>query len=101
MLELEALVVLLYLPKLLELGSDVLLHLDALGHDQPLSRLLTPTRQHEGMNGKRSRDILHLHALHLAQADGCGFELIAVAVRRPRSWHGHVDTPELLVQGVH
>ena len=94
MLELQSLVVLLHPPQRLELRRYVLLHLHALRHDPSLARLLAPTRQHERMDVKRLRDVLHLNARQLAQPHRRRFESIAVLVRRPRTWSWHLDTPE-------
>src|SRR5678815_2548599 len=83
MLNLQALVVAPELAQLLQLRRRRLVHLYTLRHDLALARLLAPTRQHEGMNVKRLRDLLHTHPAQLAQSNRGGFESIAVLVRCP------------------
>lgn len=92
MLELELLVGLLDPAKLLELGLDLFVHRHTFGHDRPLARLFTPTRQHEGVDVKRLGDVAYGHARELAQADGRGLEMIAVAIGRSGTWGRHLET---------
>lgn len=65
MLELQALVPFLDLPQLPEFSRYGLADIHPFGHCQPLSRLLTPTRQHErgGCKAKTRRPELLLQAV--------------------------------------
>ena len=76
-------------------------HHHTFGHDRALARLFAPTRQHEGVDVKRMGNILHGDARHLAQADGGGFELRAVARGGAGARVGMGTTPDSLGQGVH
>ena len=60
MLELQALVLLLDLAQLLQLGFDFRIQLCTLGHDLSLADLFAPTRQHEWVYVKRGCVALNL-----------------------------------------
>ena len=94
MLELQPLVFLLQLAQLFELRQHLFVHFNTFGHDQSLSRLFAPTRQHERVDVKRPRDITHFNARKPAEANGCRLEVIAVLVRRLGPGLGIIDTPD-------
>lgn len=85
---------LLQLAQRLQLRSYLFVHFHTLGHDQPLARLLAPTRQHEGMDVKRLGDLLHADAGKLAQAYGRSLEVLAVLVGRSRPGTRHLNSPD-------
>ena len=94
MLDLQLLVLPLDLTQRLQLGGYRRTHLRTLGHNDPLPRESSPTRQHEGVDVKRLGDIADPYAGPLAQTHRRGFEGIAVAMDGSGAWLGHWDTPE-------
>src|SRR5690554_2426967 len=95
MFELQPLVLLLELAKLLEFGGNCRIYVHTLGHDRALARKLAPTRQHERVDVKRLGDIANRDPGKVAQANGGCFELGAVSVCGSGAWLWHLDTPEV------
>src|SRR5690554_443656 len=95
MFELQPLILLLELAKLLEFGGNCRIYVHTLGHDRALARKLAPTRQHERVDVKRLGDIANRDPGKVAQANGGCFELGAVSVCGSGAWLWHLDTPEV------
>jgi hypothetical protein len=89
MLDLQLLVSLLHPTQLLELGGDFFIDGYTFGHDQSLTRLFAPTRQHERMDVKLPGNIAHRDVGQLAQTDGGCLEIVGVAEGGSCSWLGH------------
>lgn len=94
MLNLELLVLPLDLAQRLQLGGNDRVHIYALGHDDPLSREFSPTRQHERMDVKRLGDIAAQDVGLLVQSNRGGLEFVAVTAGGFWAWLCIGGTPE-------
>src|SRR5712692_5554760 len=63
---------------------------------EPAARLLSPAREHEGVNVQRVGDRLDLHPRHAAQLHGRQLELHTVALNLLRpDWSTHLTPPSV------